>query len=90
MADSFDHLADIPKADLMRVVVALATETYALQDRLAALEALLAAHGIDLTMLDAPAEPAAFEADRKARVAAFTERVFGPLLADTGSSESRQ
>ena len=90
MAEAFDHLADIPKADLMRVIVALATETYALQDRLAALEALLSARGIDLAMLDAPAEPAAFEADRKARVAAFTARVFGALLADAGSSELRQ
>lgn len=90
MAASFDHLADIPKADLMRVVVALATETYALQDRLAALEAVLAARGIDLAMLDAPAEPAAFEAERKARVAAFTARVFGPLLSDEGASEPRK
>ena len=86
MADAtdraFDHFADIPKTDLMRVVMALAAETYALQDRLAALEALLAAQGQDLAALDAPAEPAAFDEARRQRVAAFTERVFGKLLPD--------
>lgn len=82
MADGFDHLADLSHTELMRVVVALAAETYALQDRLAALEALLAAQGQDLALLDAPAEPAAFDAARKERVAAFTERVFGKLLAE--------
>jgi hypothetical protein len=83
MDDRFDHLADLSKTDLMRVVVALATETYALQDRLAVLERLLARQGLDLSELDAPAEPAAFDEERRAQVAAFTERVFGRLAADT-------
>lgn len=84
MDTGFDHLADISKTDLMRVVVALAAETYALQDRLAALEALLVAQGQDLSALDAPADPAAFDAERRQRVAAFTERVFGRLLPAEG------
>lgn len=84
MDGDFDHFADIPKTDLMRVVMALAAETYALHDRLATLEALLAARGHDLSALDAPAEPAAFEEARRQRVAAFTERVFGKLLPEGG------
>lgn len=82
MDRDFDHFADIPKTDLMRVVMALAAETYALQDRLAMLEALLAAQGQDLTALDTPAEPAAFDEERRQRVVAFTERVFGKLLPE--------
>ena len=84
MDHGFDHFADIPKTDLMRVVMALAAETYALQDRMAALEALLVAQGQDLSALDAPAEPAAFDEARRQRVAAFTERVFGKLLPEGG------
>jgi hypothetical protein len=84
MDSGFDHFADVSKTDLMRVVLALAAETHALQDRLAALEALLAAQGQDLAALDAPAEPAALDAARQQRVAAFTERVFGKLLPAGG------
>lgn len=81
-SDAFDHFADISKTDLMRVVVALATETHALHDRLSALEALLAERGVDVSALDAPIEAAALDAERKARVAAFVDRVFGRLLPD--------
>ena len=82
-ADACDHFADVPKADMMRVIVALATEMHALQDRLSALEAILAAQGIDLAPLDAPVEAAALEPARKARVTAFVDRVFGRLLPDS-------
>ncbi len=84
MGSDFDHFADLSKTDLMRVVMALAAETHALQDRLAALEALLAARGQDLSALDAPADPAALDPERRQRVAAFTDRVFGRLLPEGG------
>jgi len=80
MRNSFDYLADLPKADLMRVTIALATETYMLADRLQALEEILAARGIDLSPLDAPADPAAFDEAKRARRDAFTERLLQPLL----------
>ncbi|WP_431282837.1 hypothetical protein ACQW02_26100 [Humitalea sp. 24SJ18S-53] len=80
MPNDFDYLADLPKADLMRVTIALAMETYALADRLQGLEEILAAKGIDLGALDAPTDPAAFDDARRARRDAFAERVLHPLL----------
>ncbi len=80
MRNEFDYLADLSKTDLMRVTIALAMETYALADRLRGLEEILAARGIDLSALDAPADPAAFDEARRARRDAFAERVLRPLL----------
>jgi hypothetical protein len=74
-----DYVADLPKTELLRISVTLATEVYALADRLHALEGILAAKGIDLAALDAPKEPAAFDEDTKRRRDAFVERVFGSL-----------
>jgi hypothetical protein len=74
-----DFIADLPKTELLRVSVALATEVYALVDRLAALEELLVERGVDLSLLDAPTEPAAFDEARKRRRDEFVERVFGSL-----------
>jgi len=76
---SMDYIADLPKTELLRVSVALATELYALVDRVAALEAVLAAKGIDVAALDAPTEPAAFDEERKKRRDEFVERIFGSL-----------
>ena len=74
-----DYVAGLPQTELLRISVALATELYALTDRVHALEEVLAAKGIDLVALDAPAEPAAFDATRKQRRDEFVERVFGAL-----------
>lgn len=74
-----DYVADLPKTELLRITTALAVEVYALADRMAALEELLASRGIDLAALDAPTEPAAFDAARKRRRDDFVERVFGSL-----------
>ena len=74
-----DFVADLPKTELLRLNIALATELYALADRLHALEEVLAAKGIDLSALDAPTEPAAFDETRKRRRDEFVERVFGSL-----------
>lgn len=74
-----DYVADLPKTELLRISVALATELYALVDRVAALEAVLTAKGVDLAALDAPTDPAAFDTERKKRRDEFVERVFGSL-----------
>ena len=79
MAQTADYLADVSKSDLMRVVVALATEVYEMRDRQRALEAILAGNGTDLAALDAPADPAAFDPDRLAERDAFIARVFQAL-----------
>lgn len=89
MARPTDYFADVSKTDLMRVVVALATEVFEIRDRQRALEKILEADGTDLAALDAPVEPAAFEPDRLAERDLFVGRVFEALRrpADTGSAE---
>ncbi len=74
-----DFIADLSKTELLRLVVGLAAEVHALSDRMAGLEAILGAQGIDLAALDAPTEPAAFDAEKKAARDAFVERIFGSL-----------
>jgi hypothetical protein len=74
-----DYVADLPKTELLRVIVALSTEVYAMADRMRALEEVLARHGIDLAPLDAPTEPAAFDERRKQERDGFVARVFGSL-----------
>lgn len=81
MAAPTDYFADVSKTDLMRVVVALSGELFSLQDRLTVLEGVLAGQGIDLAALDAPAEAAADDAQRKAARDAFVARVFAALAA---------
>jgi sugar phosphate isomerase/epimerase len=75
----FEHIADLPKTELLRIIVALSTEVYALADRMRAIEEILAARGVDLAALDAPTEPAAFDERRKRVRDEFVERVFGSL-----------
>lgn len=79
MPPSTDYFAALPATDLMRVVVALATEVYALTDRMRALEAVLARSGVDLRALDAPTQPAAFDLARRSERDAFVQRVFAAL-----------
>lgn len=74
-----DFVADLPKTELLRLIVALSAEVHVLADRQRALEAILHEQGIDLTALDAPTEPAAFDPDRKLARDGFVERVFGSL-----------
>lgn len=78
-ARTTDYFAAVAPTDLMRVMVALATEVYALADRAQVLEAALARHGVDLRALDAPTQPAAYDASRRAVRDAFVQRVFGAL-----------
>jgi len=79
MAAPHDYLRDIDNTDLMRVVVALATEVYALRDRMAGMERALREAGTDLSALDAPTEPAAYDGARAAERDAFVARVFEAL-----------
>ena len=74
-----DYLADVSKTDLMRVVVALATEVFEIRDRQLALEAMLYENGTDLSVLNAAVEPAAFAPARLAERDGFVARVFEAL-----------
>lgn len=80
MAQPTDYFADVSKSDMMRVVVAMAGELYALGDRVAGLEAILRAHDIPTDALDAPAEPAALDPARTAERDAFVQRLFGAMV----------
>lgn len=82
MATEHDYFEDISKSDLMRVVVALATEVYALQDRLQGITDILRAGGTDLSALEAPREPAVYDPQARAGRDAFVARVFGALNAE--------
>lgn len=74
-----DYVADLPKTELLRIIVALSTEVYAMADRMRGIEDILAARGIDLASLDAPTDPAAFDEKRKRVRDDFVQRVFGSL-----------
>ncbi len=74
-----DYVADLPKTELLRIIVALSTEVYAMADRMRGIEDILAARGIDLASLDAPTDPAAFDERRKRARDEFVQRVFGSL-----------
>jgi sugar phosphate isomerase/epimerase len=76
-----DYLADVSKTDLMRVIVALATEVYALQDQVEGIKQALAANGIDMAALSAPREAAAHDDRARAARDAFVARIFGALAA---------
>lgn len=74
-----DYVADLPKTELLRIIVALSTEVYAMADRMRGIEEILAQRGIDLASLDAPTDPAAFDERRKRARDEFVQRVFGSL-----------
>lgn len=79
MSDPLDYFADVPKTEMMRVIVALATEAYETRDRLAALEAALLANGVNLDVLDSPVEPAAFDKEKLKQRDEFVRRVFSGM-----------
>ena len=74
-----DYFSALSKADLMRVVLALAGEVYVLADRQRMLEAELAGQGLNVAALDAPAEAAAYDEAAKARRDAFVNRVLAAI-----------
>lgn len=79
MGAPFDHLADVSKTDLMRVIVALATEVYALNDQVEGIKQVLATRGIDLSALSAPREAAAYDDQAREARDRFVARVFAAL-----------
>ncbi|MEQ9245778.1 MAG: DUF1491 family protein [Nitratireductor sp.] len=84
MATKTDYFADVARTDLMRVVVALATEVYELRDRQRLTESLLAAQGIKLDDLDAKAEPAVYDEARP------NERRFALIARDDEEAINRR
>ncbi len=79
-----DYFDSVSKSDMMRVVLALATEVYAMRDRQKLLEGILAENGTDLARLDEPVESAAYDKDRLAERDAFIARLFA-AMADPNS-----
>ena len=81
-----DYFDSVSKSDMMRVVLALATEIYALRDRQRVLEEILVAGGTDLARLDEPVEAAVYEPDRLAERDAFVSRVFAAMANPVAST----
>ncbi len=79
MTSPTDYFADVSKTELMRVLVALATEVYETRDRLSALESVLSENGIELAALDAPTEPAAYDERKKEIRDTFIANVFSSM-----------
>lgn len=78
---SSDYFSDVAKTDMMRVIVALATEVYAMRDRQKTLENILIEGGTDLALLDEKIEAAAFDKTRLAERDAFVSRVFAAMAS---------
>ena len=64
---------------MMRVVLALATEVYAMRDRRAVLEDILSDCDIDLARLDEQVDAAVYDKDRLDERDAFVARLFGAM-----------
>ena len=67
------------------MVLALATEIYAMRDRQKLLEDILAKNGADLSRLDEPVEAATYDKYRLAERDEFVARVFAAMASPTPS-----
>jgi hypothetical protein len=76
---SGDYFSNVSKSDMMRVVLALATEVYAMRDRQNVLEEILSGCDIDLARLDEQVEAAVYDVNRLAERDAFVARVFAAM-----------
>lgn len=76
---SGDYFSNVSKSDMMRVVLALATEVYAMRDRQNVLEEILSGCDIDLARLDEQVEAAVYDENRLAERNAFVARVFAAM-----------
>jgi hypothetical protein len=76
---SGDYFSNVSKSDMMRVVLALATEVYAMRDRQNVLEEILSDCDIDLARLDERVEAAVYDENRLAERDAFVARVFAAM-----------
>ena len=66
VSPEIDYFEAVSKSDMMRVVLALATEVYAMRDRQKLLEDILTKNGADLSRLDEPVEAATYDEYRLA------------------------
>jgi hypothetical protein len=78
-----DYFSNVSKSDMMRVVLALATEVYAMRDRQIVLEDILSGCDIDLARLDEQVEAAVYDVNRLAERDAFVARVFAAMAEPT-------
>jgi hypothetical protein len=78
-----DYFSNVSKSDMMRVVLALATEVYAMRDRQIVLEDILSGCDIDLARLDEQVEAAVYDENRLAERDAFVARVFAAMAEPT-------
>ena len=76
VSPEIDYFEAVSKSDMMRVVLALATEVYAMRDRQKLLEDILVKNGADLSRLDEPVEAATYDEYRLAERDEFVARVF--------------
>ena len=85
VSPEIDYFETVSKSDMMRVVLALATEVYAMRDRQKLLEDILAKNGADLSRLDEPVEAATYDEYRLAERDEFVARVFAAMASPTPS-----
>ena len=83
-----DYFSDVSKSDMMRVVLALTTEVYAMRDRQKNLETILKESGSDLSFLDEKVEAAVFDEMRLVERDAFVSRVFSGMASPTKADGS--
>ena len=86
VSPEIDYFEAVSKSDMMRVVLALATEVYAMRDRQKLLEDILAKNGADLSRLDEPVEAATYDEYRLAERDEFVARVFAAMASPTGGT----
>lgn len=85
VSPEIDYFEAVSKSDMMRVVLALATEVYAMRDRQKLLEDILAKNGADLSRLDEPVEAATYDEYRLTERDEFVARVFAAMASPTPS-----
>ena len=74
-----DSFSDVSKSDIMRVILARATEVYEMRDRQNVLETILSDSEIDLGRLDEKVEAAVYDQERLTERDAFVARVFAAM-----------
>jgi len=85
VSPEIDYFEAVSKSDMMRVVLALATEVYAMRDRQKRLEDIMATTGADLSRVDETVEAATYDEYRLAERDEFVARVFAAMASPTPS-----
>ena len=84
VSPEIDYFEAVSKSDMMRVVLALATEVYAMRDR-QKLRRIFWQKRCDLSRLDEPVEAATYDEYRLAERDEFVARVFAAMASPTPS-----